>query len=148
MTPVSAKGRPVEILLVEDNYGDVLLTTEAFDSGKLSNHIRVAADGEQALAMLRREGEHADHPRPDLILLDLNLPKVDGREVLAAVKADPDLKHIPVVVLTSSAAETDVVKSYNLHANSYVVKPVNMEKLSEIVATIEAFWFTVVVLAE
>ena len=143
---VACQGRPAELLLVEDNYGDVLLTREAFLSGSLSNNLAVAGDGEVALAMLRREGPHAGQPRPDLILLDLNLPRMDGREVLQALKSDPDLQRIPVIVLTSSKAEIDILKSYQLNANGYIVKPVTFERLQEIVASIQSFWFTVVVL--
>lgn len=145
---IKNKGRPAEILLVEDNYGDVVLAKKAFTEGKLANHITVASDGIAALAMLRKEGAHANVPTPDIILLDLNLPKKSGKEVLAEIKADEKLKHIPVVVLTSSRAELDVVKSYNLHANSYIIKPVNLEQFSEIVKTIEQFWFAVVVLPD
>jgi CheY-like chemotaxis protein len=144
---VEARGRPAELLLVEDNYGDVLLTREAFSSGRLNNNLAVAGDGEAALAMLRREGEFADQPRPDLILLDLNLPRMDGREVLQAIKADPELLHIPVIVLTSSKADIDILKSYELRATGYIVKPVTFERLQEIVCSIESFWFTVVVLS-
>ena len=140
-------GRPAELLLVEDNYGDVLLTREAFSAAKISNNMAVAADGEEALKLLRREGAYAAHPRPDLILLDLNLPRLDGREVLQAIKSDVDLQRIPVLVLTSSSSEADVLKSYQLNANGYVVKPVDFERLREIVASIESFWFSVVVLA-
>lgn len=139
-------GRPAELLLVEDNYGDVLLTREAFRSGRLKNNLAVAGDGEVAMAMLRREGVHAQQPRPDVILLDLNLPRMDGREVLQAIKSDPNLQRIPVIVLTSSKAEIDILKSYELNANGYIVKPVTFERLREIVASIESFWFTVVVL--
>ena len=144
---VVATGRPAELLLVEDNYGDVLLTREAFRSARVSNNLAVAGDGEQALAMLRREDVYFNQPRPDLILLDLNLPRLDGREVLTAIKKDPDLKRIPVIVLTSSKADIDILKSYELRANGYIVKPVNFERLQEIVASLEDFWFSVVVLA-
>jgi two-component system, chemotaxis family, response regulator Rcp1 len=133
-------GRPAELLLVEDNYGDVLLTREACRKAKMPNNLSVAGDGEEALSMLRREGRHADHPRPDLILLDLNLPRMDGREVLHTIKSDPALQRIPVFVLTSSAAEIDVCKSYDLKANSYIVKPVEFDRLQEIVASTESFW--------
>jgi CheY-like chemotaxis protein len=144
---IEAAGRPAELLLVEDNYGDVLLTREAFRSARINNNLAVAGDGEQALAMLRREGEFASQPRPDLILLDLNLPRLDGREVLTAIKSDPALQRIPVIVLTSSKADIDVLKSYELQANGYIVKPVNFERLQEIVGSLETFWFSVVVLA-
>jgi chemotaxis family two-component system response regulator Rcp1 len=144
---VEARGRAAELLLVEDNYGDVLLTREAFRSARISNNLAVAGDGEQALAMLRREGPYADQVTPDVILLDLNLPRMDGREVLEAIKNDPKLQRIPVIVLTSSKAEIDIVKTYDLGANGYIVKPVTFERLREIVASIETFWFSVVVLA-
>jgi CheY-like chemotaxis protein len=144
---IEAVGRAAELLLVEDNYGDVLLAREAFCSAKIRNNLTVAGDGEEALSMLRRQGEYAGQPRPDLILLDLNLPRMDGREVLQAIKEDAELQSIPVIVLTSSNAEIDVVKSYQLNANGYIVKPVNFERLQEIVASLESFWFTVVVLA-
>lgn len=138
--------RTVRILLVDDNPGDVLLTKEAFRAGKIANAMDVAKDGEQAIAMLRQQGEYKDFQLPDLILLDLNMPKKDGREVLADIKSDPALKAIPVVIMTSSKAESDVVKSYHLHANSYVVKPINLEQFSEVVTSIEEFWFTIVAL--
>jgi two-component system, chemotaxis family, response regulator Rcp1 len=144
---IEARGRPAELLLVEDNYGDVLLTREAFRSAKLSNNLTVAGDGEEALAMLRRKGSHSNRPKPDLILLDLNLPRMDGREVLHAIKNDPELRLIPVIVLTSSKAEVDILKSYELRANGYIVKPVTFERLQEIVASIESFWFTVAVIS-
>jgi chemotaxis family two-component system response regulator Rcp1 len=143
---IEARGRPAELLLIEDNYGDVLLTREAFRSAKVSNNLSVADDGEQAMAMLRGEGVHAGHPTPDLILLDLNLPRMDGREVLAAIKQDPDLRRIPVIVLTSSKADVDILKTYDLMANGYIVKPVTIDRLREIVVSLESFWFAVVVL--
>src|ERR1700722_5887794 len=143
---IEARGRPAELLLIEDNYGDVLLTREAFRSAKISNNLAVAGDGEVALSMLRREGPHADQPRPDLILLDLNLPRMDGREVLQAIKNDPEPQRIPVIVLTSSKAEIDILKTYELRANGYIIKPVTFNRLTEIVASLEAFWFSVVVL--
>ena len=135
---------PIEILLVEDNPGDVFLTKKAFDKAKLTNNMHVAIDGEIALKMLRNEGEFSELPRPDIILLDLNLPKVSGREVLEEVKSDPDLRRIPVVILTSSKAEKDIVSTYDLHANSYIVKPVDLSKFSQIVESLESFWFTIV----
>jgi CheY-like chemotaxis protein len=135
----------VEILLIEDNIGDVLLTKKAFQKSKLANNIQVAKDGEVALSMLKKEGEYAEQVTPDIILLDLNLPKKDGREVLEEIKSDKKLSHIPVVILTSSKAEKDIVETYGLHANSYIIKPVNLEKFIEIVESIENFWFTVVV---
>jgi two-component system response regulator len=134
----------IEILLVEDNPGDVRLTREALKDGKIVNNLHVAEDGVDALAFLRREGKYHNAVRPELILLDLNLPKKDGREVLAEIKADKELKRIPVVVLTSSAAEQDIVKSYNLHANCYVTKPVDLDQFINVVKSIEHFWLTVV----
>ena len=137
-------GRPVEILLVEDNPGDVRLTQEVFKEGKVRNNMSVVRNGEQAMAFLRRENHFADAERPDIILLDLNLPRKDGREVLAEIKADPDLKRIPVVILTTSQAESDLVQSYNLHANCYIVKPVDLENFIEVVKRIEGFWLQIV----
>jgi two-component system, chemotaxis family, response regulator Rcp1 len=137
-------GRPVEILLVEDNPGDVRLTREALREGKVRNNLAVASDGVEAVAYLRKEGVHANAVRPDLILLDLNLPRMDGREVLAEIKADPALRHIPVVVLTSSQAEEDIVRAYDLHANCYVTKPVDLDQFIRVVESIEDFWFTIV----
>jgi CheY-like chemotaxis protein len=134
----------IEILLVEDNPGDIRLTQEALKSGHLQNNLRVVRDGVEALAFLRRKGRHADAPRPDIILLDLNLPRKDGREVLEEIKEDDDLKRIPVVVLTTSDDETDIVTSYNLHANCYITKPVDMNRFVDIVKTIESFWFRIV----
>ena len=138
--------RVVEILLVEDNEGDVRLTREALKEGRIRNRLSVVPDGEQALAFLRREGVHVDAPRPDLILLDLNLPRLDGREVLAAIKNDPALKSIPVVVLTSSRTEQDLLRAYDLHANCFITKPVEFEQFIEVVRSIEDFWLTIVVL--
>ena len=135
---------PIEILLVEDNPGDVRLTIEALKEGKVANEINVAADGIEALAFLRREGKYKNAPKPDLILLDLNLPKKNGREVLAEIKMNPHLKCIPVVVLTSSQAETDIVTTYNLHANCYITKPVDFDQFIKVVKSIENFWFKVV----
>ena len=137
---------PVEILLVEDNPGDVRLTKEALKEGKVYNNLHWAKDGVEALEFLKRQGKHAKAPRPDIILLDLNLPKKDGREVLALIKKDSDLKQIPVVVLTTSEAEEDVLKSYELHANCYVTKPVDLEKFIHVVQSIDRFWLTVVTL--
>ena len=139
-------GRPIEILLVEDNPGDVRLTIEGLNEGKVRNNLHVARDGVEALAFLRREGELHDAVRPDLILLDLNLPRKDGREVLADIKSDPDLKTIPVVVLTTSRAEQDVLHSYQLQANCYITKPVDLEQFIMVVKSIEDFWLTVVTL--
>ena len=137
---------PVEILLIEDNPGDVRLTMEALKEAKVINNLTVLKDGMEALAFLRREGPYAKAPRPHLILLDLNLPKKDGREVLAEVKADEALKRIPVVVLTTSEDEQDVLKSYNLHANCYVTKPVDLERFIKVVRSIEDFWLGIVML--
>ncbi len=139
-------GKAVEILLIEDNPGDVRLTLEALHEGKVKNNLVVAPDGEAALAILRREGAHAEAPRPDLILLDLNLPKKDGREVLAEIKADEKLHCIPVVVLTTSKSEEDVLRSYQLNANCYITKPVDLEQFIRVVRAIEDFWLTMVVL--
>lgn len=139
-----ALGRPVEILLVEDNPGDVRLMQEGFKESKVRNTLHVVRDGVEALAFLRGGGEYADAPRPDLVLLDLNLPKKDGREVLAEIKEDPDLKRIPVVVLTISKAEEDILRSYNLHANCYITKPVDLEQFLGVVKAIDEFWFTIV----
>ena len=141
---VSGFGRPAEILLVGDNPGDVRLTQEVSRENKILNHLNVVWDGEEALAFLRQEGEHAAAIRPDLILLDLNLPKKDGREVLAEIKADEHLRRIPVVVLTTSSAEQDILKSYDLHANCYITKPVDLDQFIKIVKTIEDFWLTIV----
>jgi two-component system, chemotaxis family, response regulator Rcp1 len=137
-------GRPIEILLVEDNPGDVRLTIEALKEGKVSNRLSVARDGVEALAFLRREGPHATAPRPDLILLDLNLPRRDGREVLAEIKADARLRRIPVVVLTTSNAEEDILRTYDLHANCYINKPVDLDQFISVVRSIDDFWLTVV----
>ncbi len=137
-------GRPIEILLVDDNPGDVRLTIEAMNEGKVANRISVATDGIEALQFLRREASFANAPLPDLILLDLNMPRKDGREVLREIKEDNDLKRIPVVILTTSEAEQDILESYNLHANCYVTKPVDMGQFLKVVRSIEDFWFTVV----
>ncbi len=139
-------GRPIEILLVEDNPGDVRLTVEGLNEGKVRNNLHVARDGVEALAFLRREGRYADAVRPDLILLDLNLPRKDGREVLADIKSDDALKTIPVVVLTTSRAEQDVLHSYKLQANCYITKPVDLEQFITVVKSIEDFWLTIVTL--
>ena len=136
--------KPIDVLLVEDDPGDVLMTREAFEDHKLTNRLSVVSDGVSALAFLRKEGEHSDAPTPDLILLDLNLPRKDGREVLKEIKADPALRHIPVVVLTSSQAEEDIVRAYDLHANCYVSKPVDLDQFMHVVKSIEDFWFGVV----
>lgn len=139
-------GRPAELLLVEDNEGDVLLTQVALRDCKLVNRLHVANDGEQALKMLRKEAPYGAQITPDLILLDLNLPRKDGREVLSEIKGTPDLAKIPVVILTSSRAEIDVIKSYELSANCYVVKPLDFQQLKEVVGSINNFWFSVVLL--
>lgn len=136
--------RPIEILLVEDNPGDVDLTIEALREARVHNELHVVSDGVEAIAYLRRQGAHAGARLPDLILLDLNLPKKDGREVLAEIKSDPDLKHIPVVVLTSSDSERDVLQSYRVHANCYLKKPTDLERFLEVVQSIEDFWLVVV----
>jgi chemotaxis family two-component system response regulator Rcp1 len=139
-----AETGPIEILLVEDNQGDVVLTREALRDGKINIHLNVATDGEEALARLRRQGTFAGAARPDLILLDLNLPRLSGLEVLAAIKADVNLRRIPVVVLTSSQAEQDVVASYDLNANCYIAKPVDLQQFIRVVQSIVEFWLTVV----
>jgi chemotaxis family two-component system response regulator Rcp1 len=139
-------GNVVEILLVEDNPADVRLTLEALKEGRIANNLSVTYDGVEALEFLRKLGKHANAPSVDLILLDLNLPRKDGREVLAEVKADNDLKYIPVVVMTTSKAEEDILKSYNLHANCYVVKPIDFDKFIEVVKAIEDFWVSIVTL--
>lgn len=142
--PSPKMGRPIEILVVEDNPGDVRLTTEVLKDNKIRNELHVAKDGVEALAFLAREGEYSDAPRPDLILLDLNLPKKDGREVLKAIKSDPNLKRIPVVVLTSSKAEEDIARVYSLNANCYVTKPIDLNQFIKVVKSIREFWLTVV----
>jgi two-component system, chemotaxis family, response regulator Rcp1 len=136
--------RPIEVLLVEDNPGDVRLTREALKEGKVRNNLAVAENGVEALAYLRREGRYTDVTRPDLILLDLNLPRKDGRQVLEEIKADATLRNIPVVVLTSSEAEQDILKAYALHANCYITKPVDLDQFVKVVKSIEDFWFTIV----
>jgi len=141
-----AAGRSIEILLVEDNPGDVRLTMEGLTESKVRNNLHVARDGVEAMAFLRRERQFADAVRPDLILLDLNLPRMDGREVLSAVKSDPHLRTIPVVVLTTSRAEQDVLRSYELQANCYITKPVDLEQFITVVKSIEDFWFSIVTL--
>jgi CheY-like chemotaxis protein len=135
---------PIEILLVEDSPGDARLTREALKDGRIHHHLHVAADGLEALAFLRAEGPHAGAPRPDLILLDLNIPKMDGRQVLAEIKGDPDLVRIPVVVLTTSRAEEDIARSYDLHANCYINKPVDLDQFLLVIRAIEDFWLTIV----
>ena len=136
--------RQIEVLLVEDDPGDVMMTREAFQDYKLHNELHVVSDGAEAMAFLRQEGEYADRPRPDLVLLDLNLPRMDGRQVLEAIKSDPELASIPVVVLTTSENEDDVLRSYSLHANAYVTKPVDFQRFIEVVRQIDDFFVTVV----
>ena len=137
-------GRAVEILIVEDSAGDIRLTFEALKEAKVRNRMSAANDGVEAMAFLRKEGKYADAPTPDVILLDLNLPRKNGREVLAEIKADPRLRRIPVVVLTNSRAEEDIIKAYNLHANCYVTKPVDFQQFLNVIKSIEDFWLTVV----
>jgi CheY-like chemotaxis protein len=136
--------RQIEVLLVEDDPGDVMMTREAFHDYKLHNELHVVSDGAEAMAFLRQEGEYAGRPRPDLVLLDLNLPRMDGRQVLEAIKSDPELASIPVVVLTTSENEDDVLRSYSLHANAYVTKPVDFQRFIEVVRQIDDFFVTVV----
>ncbi|RJX42815.1 response regulator [Halonotius aquaticus] len=136
--------KPVEILLAEDNPGDVMLTRKALEQGKLANNLHVTTDGVDALEFLRQDGEYEDAPRPDLILLDLNMPRKDGQEVLEELRADDELRRIPVVVLTSSESEEDIVRSYELNANAYLTKPVDFDGFVEIVNRLENFWFQVV----
>jgi CheY-like chemotaxis protein len=138
--------KPIEILMIEDSPTDVLMAREALDHAKVLNRLHVVEDGVAAMAFLRRQGQYADAPCPGLILLDLNLPKKDGREVLAEIKADENLKLIPVVVLTTSKAEEDVFKAYGLHANCYITKPMDFSRFADVVRTIQEFWFTVVTL--
>ena len=138
------RGRPVEILLVEDNPGDVRLTLETFKESKIHNNLHVTKDGIEAMAFLHNNDKYADAPRPDLVLLDLNMPRKDGRKVLEEIKSDDSLKNIPVVVLTTSKAEEDILKSYNLHANCFITKPVDLEQFIQVVKAIQSFWFTIV----
>ena len=137
-------GSVIQVLLVEDDPGDVLMTREAFEDNKVANVLHVVSDGAEAMEFLRKEGDHTGAPTPDLVLLDLNLPRMDGREVLAAVKADDELRQIPIVVLTTSEAEEDVLRSYALHANAYVTKPVDFERFIEVVRKIDDFSVSVV----
>ncbi|MFJ6214741.1 response regulator [Streptomyces sp. NPDC092296] len=141
---MTVPAQPIEVLLVEDDPGDELMTREAFEDNKIGNTLHVARDGEEALDFLYRRGAHTEAPRPDLILLDLNLPKYDGRQVLERIKSDPDLAHIPVVVLTTSAAEEDILRSYKLHANAYVTKPVDLDQFIAAVRQIDEFFVQVV----
>jgi len=144
MTASMESSLPIEVLLVEDDPGDVLMTQEAFEEHKVRNKLSVVSDGEEALAYLRRQGEHAEATRPDLILLDLNLPRIDGREVLQVIKEDEDLRRIPVVVLTTSQADEDILRSYSLHANAYVTKPVDFDRFIAVVRQIDDFFVSVV----
>lgn len=137
-------GEPIEILLVEDNPGDVRLTRMAFENGCINNNLHVAIDGEEALDFLFQRGEYADVPHPDLVLLDLNLPKIDGHEVLREIRNDTDLKRLPVIILTSSESEEDIVDSYELNSNAYITKPVTVDDFMDLVNTFEEFWFTLV----
>ena len=137
-------GVPIEILLVEDNPGDIRLTREVLKDAKLCNNMSVATNGEEALAILRQQGEHESAPRPGLVLLDLNLPGMSGREVLAEAKSDPELRRIPVVVLTTSRAEQDILESYDLHANAFISKPVDLDSFIAVVRGIQEFWLSVV----
>ena len=139
-------GHAIEILLVEDNPGDVRLTREALKEAKIRNRLSVAGDGVEAMAFLRREGVYSTAPRPDIVLLDLNLPRKDGRQVLADVKADPELRRIPVVILTTSKAEEDILKTYDLHANCFITKPVDFDQFVKVVQSIEHFWLSIVTL--
>ena len=138
--------KPIEILLVEDNPGDADLAREALEGSKFNNILNVVDDGEKAMEYLRRDGLYAEVSRPDLILLDLNIPKKDGRQVLAEIKEDDNLKRIPVVILTTSRAEEDVIKSYNLHCNCYITKPIDLNQFLSVVRSIEDFWLSIVVL--
>ena len=136
--------KAVEILLVEDNPGDVRLTIEAMAEAKVHNNLYTVSDGIEAMAFLRREGQYADVVRPDVILLDLNLPRMDGYQVLAEIKNDEDLKRIPVVVLTTSASDEDILRTYNLHANCYITKPVDLSQFIDVVRSVESFWLSIV----
>jgi len=136
--------REVRILFVEDNEGDIVLTTEAMKEARISNHVTVVRDGEEALLFLLRKGKYAEAERPDLILLDINLPKIDGKEVLARIKNDPHLMTIPVVILTTSDSEKDIMDSYHNHANCYITKPVDFTKFMDVVHTIKDFWISIV----
>jgi two-component system, chemotaxis family, response regulator Rcp1 len=144
MATIRTDAEPIEVLLVEDSPGDVRLTREAFKDAKLRINLHVASDGVEAMAFLKREGKHADVPRPDLILLDLNLPKKDGREVLGEIKGTPALQSIPVFILTTSESEVDILGSYRLHANCYITKPVSLDGFLAVVRSIDSFWLSVV----
>ncbi|CAN5617090.1 response regulator [soil metagenome] len=140
----TTNAQPIEILLVEDNPGDARLALEALKESKVHNNLHHVSDGVEAMKFLRQQEEHADVPPPDLILLDLNMPRMDGREVLEEIKEDPDLRPTPVVVLTTSEAERDLIKSYGMHANAYIVKPIDLDRFMEVVQAIEEFWFSIV----
>jgi two-component system, chemotaxis family, response regulator Rcp1 len=144
MTESKGSAAPIEVLLVEDSVGDIRLTREAFKDAKVHINLHVAADGAEAMAFLKRAGPHADAPRPDLILLDLNLPKKDGREVLKEIKESPTLGIIPVVILTTSASEADILRTYQLHANCYITKPVDLDGFLTVVKSIDSFWLSIV----
>jgi two-component system, chemotaxis family, response regulator Rcp1 len=144
----SQHGRPIEVLLVDDSYGDTLLTRQALTNSETATNVTIAEDGEQALRMLKRQGQFTRLPRPDIILLDLNLPKLGGREVLAEIKRDAELNTIPVVILSGSRAEAEVASTYALHANAYIAKPVNYANLQEIISAIESFWFNTALLPD
>jgi two-component system, chemotaxis family, response regulator Rcp1 len=141
---VQINPKPIDILLVEDNLGDVRLTREALKEGKVINALHVVGDGIEALEFLTHKGQYAKAVHPDIILLDLNLPRMDGRELLAKIKSNPRLRRIPVVILTTSKAEEDIIKTYDLHANCYITKPVDMDRFITVVKSIEEFWFTIV----
>jgi len=140
----SSTGKPINILIVEDNPGDARLIKEVLNEGKILNDLHIVKDGVEAMEFLHKRGEYAKAPRPDLIILDLNLPKKDGREVLAEVKSDQHLKSIPIVIMTTSNAEEDILKSYNLHANCYITKPIDLNQFIKVVKSIEEFWFSIV----
>lgn len=142
------KQRPAQVLLIEDNVGDALLTRRAFKSAKIANQLTVASSGEEALALLLKKEEQTGSLMPDIILLDLNLPQMSGQDVLSFIKNNEKLRHIPVIVLSSSKAEQDVIKSYNLHANGYLIKPINIDSFNDVIQKIEAFWFTLVVMPD
>lgn len=137
-------GKLIEILLIEDNPGDARLVVEGLKEGKVRNNLTIVEDGDEAMEFLRKEGRHENAPRPDLILLDLNLPKKDGREVLKEIKSDENLRRIPIVILTTSKAEEDIMKTYNYHANCYITKPVDLDRFIEIIKAIDDFWLTIV----
>ncbi|MDQ3728848.1 MAG: response regulator [Actinomycetota bacterium] len=139
---------PIKILLVEDQPADIRLTQEVLKQGKVANELHVAEDGEKAMEFLRKEGDYADMPRPDLVILDLNLPRMDGKEVLRAIKTDPDLLQIPVIMLTTSAAERDIVDAYSHHVNAYITKPIDLDEFVGVVSSIEQFWLSIVRLPE